>query len=155
MTPKEVSNELRKVAEKHKGLPVDTFQICISDMATDAANAIDELQVFVDKISSLSNCNDCWRQPCEFKPRWGEQMRYNCPAHVTGGVDITDSYWLTANPYLGRELTKIDMTKPTPSPSSYDQYLSEFALNHNISLDLAVCHPMVMARLDYYNKTGR
>jgi hypothetical protein len=41
MSPIEVSRELRRVSEKHKGERPDTFAIVISDMADAAADAID------------------------------------------------------------------------------------------------------------------
>ncbi len=43
MNPREVSKELRLVQEKHKNDFTPTFGLCISDMAGDAANAIDSL----------------------------------------------------------------------------------------------------------------
>ena len=30
---------------------------------------------------SLPNCNDCKNKDCEYKPKWGEHIRYNCPLH--------------------------------------------------------------------------
>jgi len=43
MTPSEVCRELRLVQEKYKDKTYDTFDVRISDMAKDAADAIDEL----------------------------------------------------------------------------------------------------------------
>jgi hypothetical protein len=43
MSPIEVLRQLRYQQEKHKDDKVPTFGICISDMARDAANSIDEL----------------------------------------------------------------------------------------------------------------
>ncbi|MBQ1293897.1 MAG: hypothetical protein IIY21_07640 [Clostridiales bacterium] len=33
------------------------------------------------EIMSLPNCNDCKNKDCEYKPKWGEHIRYNCPLH--------------------------------------------------------------------------
>lgn len=43
MTPIEVVRQLRYQQEKHKDDKVPTFGLCISDMARDAANTIDDL----------------------------------------------------------------------------------------------------------------
>ena len=34
------------------------------------------------EIISLPNCNDCKNKDCEYKPKWGEHIRYNCPLHA-------------------------------------------------------------------------
>ena len=34
------------------------------------------------EIISLPNCNDCKNKDCEYKPKWGEHIRYNCPLHT-------------------------------------------------------------------------
>ena len=34
---------------------------------------------FVCEIYELSSCNDCSKKDCEYKPKWGESVRYNCP----------------------------------------------------------------------------
>ena len=34
------------------------------------------------EIMSLPNCNDCKNKDCEYKPKWGEHIRYNCPLHT-------------------------------------------------------------------------
>jgi hypothetical protein len=44
MTPMEVLKELRTVQEKYKNATTHTFEVRISDMAKDAADAIDSLQ---------------------------------------------------------------------------------------------------------------
>lgn len=33
----------------------------------------------LQNIESLPNCNDCKRQGCEYKPKLGELVRFNCP----------------------------------------------------------------------------
>lgn len=78
MTPEQVSKELRKVATNHKGLPVNTFEIRVSDMAEAAANAIDELLLFTTRISELSSCKSCGNRSCGVYPGWDEEVRYNC-----------------------------------------------------------------------------
>lgn len=31
------------------------------------------------KVSTYDNCNNCHRQECEYKPDWGDSVRWNCP----------------------------------------------------------------------------
>lgn len=33
----------------------------------------------LDKIMQLPNCNDCEIKDCQYRPEWGEPIRYNCP----------------------------------------------------------------------------
>lgn len=82
MTPREVARELRNVQEKHKDDVTPTFGTCISDMARDAANAIEGLLAFVDMIYGLNNCNVCTNVNCPFRPKLGETIRYNCPIYT-------------------------------------------------------------------------
>lgn len=45
-----------------------------------AANAAEgPYKDYYDRVASLPDCNDCGRWDCEYKPRWGEQVRINCP----------------------------------------------------------------------------
>lgn len=53
MTPTETLAELRRVEEKHKGEFTSTFHINISDMARDAANAIEELLSIINSEPTL------------------------------------------------------------------------------------------------------
>ena len=55
MTPKEVSKHLRLVQEKYKNTVPDTFEVNVSDMAMDAANAIDSLNTVESAITILTN----------------------------------------------------------------------------------------------------
>lgn len=82
MKPKEVSEKLRVVMEQHKDEYTETFGLRISDMARDSADAIDSLQIFVDLINSLPNCNDCGLKNCTSRPGLGETIRYNCSGYV-------------------------------------------------------------------------
>ncbi len=82
MTPKEVSTQLRLVAEKHKNDVTPTFRVRIADMAKDAADAIDSLQAFVDHIALLPTCNTCSNRTCKFRPAWSDTVRYNCPLYM-------------------------------------------------------------------------
>ena len=82
MTPKEVSENLRKIQVKYKNIVTPTFEICISDMAKDAADAIDTLQVFVACIGLLPTCNECANKDCGYRPGWGDTVRYNCPHYI-------------------------------------------------------------------------
>jgi len=86
MTPKEVSEELRRVQKKYAEVVTETFQLRISDMARDAANAIDSLSAFTDLINSLPSCNDCANRDCGFRPELGKTVRYNCPLFLEGEV---------------------------------------------------------------------
>lgn len=36
-------------------------------------------------ISTLHSCHDCDRKFCEFKPDWGDKVRWNCPMWVGEG----------------------------------------------------------------------
>ena len=79
MNPNEVLIELRNVQEKYKNVSTDFFQIRVSDMARDAADAIEELQSFTKLICSLSTCNECGHKECTYRPALGDTVRYNCP----------------------------------------------------------------------------
>lgn len=37
----------------------------------------------------------------------------------------------------------------------YDEYVSQFSKNHNITISEAMKHPMCKARLEYFNATGK
>lgn len=70
---------------------IGCFGICnhceIGEALNQAADAIEELtakinslQFFVDNISKLPDCNTCLKKNlCEFKPKYGEYCRINCP----------------------------------------------------------------------------
>ena len=68
MNPREVSKQLRLVQEKHKNDFTPTCGLCISDMAGDAANAIDSLissaqfkspgQEFLEKKFNIPICHE-------------------------------------------------------------------------------------------------
>ena len=53
MTPQEVSRNLRVVQEKHKNDFTPTFNVCLSDMARDSANAIDTLLAATEKTITI------------------------------------------------------------------------------------------------------
>lgn len=152
MTPKEVSKELRGVAKRNAGRPVDTFEVRVSDMAAYAADAIDALQELVDRINDLPSCHDCKDGACKYRPELEDTVRYNCHMHTTCRVNHDSSYWLKPNPNIGRTTSLIGSKEPTRN--SYETYLFEFANNHGISLEEARQRPMVKARLDHHNKTG-
>lgn len=68
MTPQEVLEELRRVQEKYKNVTTPTFEVCITDMAKDAADTIEMLtnQVKflwgllddIDTVSDMAKSND-------------------------------------------------------------------------------------------------
>ena len=35
-----------------------------------------------NEIQALPNCNNCYRKDCQFRPDWGQIVRFNCPLHV-------------------------------------------------------------------------
>lgn len=86
MTPKEVSKELRKVQARNENTITLTGQIRISDMAKDAADAIDSQAAFIDLINSLPTCNECKFKTCAYRPKLGESVRYNCYFFSKGGM---------------------------------------------------------------------
>lgn len=61
---------------------------CRGKLNEEAADAIeklsakvDSLQLYVDNISKLPDCNTCLKNSmCEFRPKLGEYCRINCPA---------------------------------------------------------------------------
>lgn len=79
MTPRETSNLLRIVEKDNKKLFYFTGELRISDMAKDAADAIDSLQAFVDFVNGLPDCNCCGNTNCGYRPALGQPIRYNCP----------------------------------------------------------------------------
>ena len=85
MTPREVSKQLRIVEKKYKDSFTSFGEIVISDMAKDAADAIDSQQAFIDFINSLPTCNECGYIYCSQRPGLGETMRYNCQAFFREG----------------------------------------------------------------------
>ena len=46
---------------------------------------IDDLTYLRDALIAYRNveksgsCNNCWNKNCQWKPKWGEQVRFNCP----------------------------------------------------------------------------
>jgi hypothetical protein len=82
MTPKETAEELRRVQKRYKDAFTGTGSINISDMAADAASAIEDLQRVVDVVYSMNSCNTCDREECEYFPDLGGDCRLNCPLHI-------------------------------------------------------------------------
>ena len=56
-----------------KGLYYD-----IKNLAHDLRYLSDALEL-ANRISEMPSCNDCNRKDCEYKPKWGKPVRYNCP----------------------------------------------------------------------------
>lgn len=44
-------------------------------------NAIAYLQDY-EEIIQLNNCNTCGNKTCQYRPKLGERVRYNCPLYV-------------------------------------------------------------------------
>ena len=40
----------------------------------------------LQRIENLPNCNTCLRQACEYKPKLGEYVRFNCPLYKDSAV---------------------------------------------------------------------
>ena len=40
----------------------------------------------LQRIENLPNCNTCLRQGCEYKPKLGEYVRFNCPLYKDSAV---------------------------------------------------------------------
>lgn len=36
-------------------------------------------------VSRMPNCNDCSNATCEYRPKWGQSVRYNCPLYMKEG----------------------------------------------------------------------
>jgi len=80
MTPRETLVSLRRIQANHKNDFVGTGELRISDMAEDAANAIESLLVFFDSIREYPNCHSCGKaKNCSYAPTLGKMIRYNCP----------------------------------------------------------------------------
>ena len=37
-----------------------------------------------EEILGLNNCNSCGNKNCQYRPRWGERVRINCPLYIKG-----------------------------------------------------------------------
>ena len=53
----------------------------LDDVIVDVAYVLDTLRAYRD-IAKTGCCNDCRRKDCEYRPQWGEMVRYNCPLFV-------------------------------------------------------------------------
>ena len=38
-----------------------------------------ECDTIKEFLNSLTSCNNCTNKNCEYMPKWGEKVRYNCP----------------------------------------------------------------------------
>lgn len=50
----------------------------IREIANDVRFVADVLMLAA-RIAEMPGCNDCGVEECEYEPRWGEPIRYNCP----------------------------------------------------------------------------
>lgn len=56
-----------------------------ADAIEELSAKVDRLQIFADNISKLPDCNTCLKKTmCEFRPKYGEYCRINCPAWLGG-----------------------------------------------------------------------
>lgn len=55
----------------------------LEDLISDISYALDTLRAYRD-IAETGCCNDCRKKDCEYRPQWGDMVRYNCP-HYEGG----------------------------------------------------------------------
>ena len=44
--------------------------------------SIDDMRRYYEHLVSLPNCNTCKRKDCEHKPKYGEDVRFNCFAYT-------------------------------------------------------------------------
>ena len=44
--------------------------------------SIDDMRRYYEHLVSLPNCNTCKRKDCEHKPKFGEDVRFNCFAYT-------------------------------------------------------------------------
>ena len=42
---------------------------------------LNTFETFANNVSALPNCNDCGRKSCVFRPKCGDDVRFNCPIH--------------------------------------------------------------------------
>lgn len=50
----------------------------LDDVIADVAYILDTLMVYRN-ITDTGNCNSCKNKNCQWKPKPGQIMRYNCP----------------------------------------------------------------------------
>lgn len=70
-----------------KGLinSIDDVEDVVNEMAEEREDELTRYKFFAEAISALPNCNDCANLGCNYKPKWGEWVRFNC--HMWGGED--------------------------------------------------------------------
>lgn len=56
----------------------------LEDLISDISYVLDTLRAYRD-IAKTGCCNTCYRKDCEYRPQWGDMVRYNCP-HYEGGT---------------------------------------------------------------------
>ena len=44
--------------------------------------SIDDMRRYYEHLVSLPNCNTCKRKDCKHKPKYGEDVRFNCFAYT-------------------------------------------------------------------------
>lgn len=44
--------------------------------------SLDDMRRYYEHLESLPNCNTCKRKNCEHKPKFGEDVRFNCFAYT-------------------------------------------------------------------------
>ena len=79
-----------KIWRKH--MKADKLDVAIAQVAY----ILDVLRSY-RAIVKLGDCNNCWNNNCQWKPKPGQMTRYNCP-HYKASVedcDENDTYWLT------------------------------------------------------------
>ena len=63
----------------------DIFKILYSILDQDREDIIKILYFILGyaklgyEISAYDNCNNCKRKNCEYRPRWWQTVRWNCP----------------------------------------------------------------------------
>ncbi len=56
----------------------------LDDTIEEVAYILDCLQAY-RRITQYGNCNSCRNKNCEWKPKWGDGVRWNCPHYEESG----------------------------------------------------------------------
>ncbi len=60
----------------------------LDDVIADVAYILDTLMVY-RSVAETGNCNTCKNKDCQWRPKIGQLVRYNCP-HYKAEVDTDD-----------------------------------------------------------------
>ena len=74
---------IRIKLEQDKGDPIELI------LSREQASYLCSCLLFADNVSKMHDCNDCKDADCPYKPRWGENVRFNCPLWKGEGANGT------------------------------------------------------------------